>query len=253
MSRRSLPSPALCVAILALFISLGGTTYAITSLPRDSVGTEQIRSRAVTEDELSNSAVITRKLANGAVTQRKLARGAITGSRVAPDSLGGPQIDESSLLAVPFAQDAARADVALRAQVADRVERVARAETAGTADRATLADKAAQAEHADQADQADRSSVADALAVVDTNFEPADVPEGESEDFFVECDVAPGLVAINGGWIAFDDIDDLPAVTGSVPFGDTWVVSVTDLDTDDPPVDTPGAAFAICVKAKDAT
>src|SRR5262249_28945784 len=42
------PSPALIISLIALFVALGGTTYAATSLPRNSVGTRQIKNRAVT-------------------------------------------------------------------------------------------------------------------------------------------------------------------------------------------------------------
>jgi hypothetical protein len=255
MRRRALPSPAFCLALLALFVSLGGTTYAITSLPRDSVGTEQIRARAVTEDELSNSAVITRKLANGAVTQRKIAPGAITGSRIAADSLGAAQIDESSLLAVPFAQQADTAKLAIRAQIADRVERVARADAADTADHATLADRAVESEHAEQAEQADDAAVADALAEVDMGFDDTVVvPEGDFGFFQVDCAPEPGLVPINGGFIPTDDINDPPVIVGSVPLEDfAWFVIVKDPDIDPPPddADTPGIAYVVCVKAQE--
>src|SRR5215203_914282 len=40
---RRRPSPALVVASVALFIALGGTGYAVTQLPRNSVGTVQVR------------------------------------------------------------------------------------------------------------------------------------------------------------------------------------------------------------------
>lgn len=42
------PSPALVVALVALAVALGGTGYAVTQLPRNSVGTKQIRNNAVT-------------------------------------------------------------------------------------------------------------------------------------------------------------------------------------------------------------
>lgn len=53
MRKRSLrrPSPALVISLITLFVALGGTTYAATSLPRDSVGTAQIKPRAVTRVE----------------------------------------------------------------------------------------------------------------------------------------------------------------------------------------------------------
>jgi hypothetical protein len=42
------PSPALAVSCLALAIALGGTGYAVTQLPKNSVGTAQIKKNAVT-------------------------------------------------------------------------------------------------------------------------------------------------------------------------------------------------------------
>lgn len=56
------PSPALAVSAIALFVALGGTTYAATSLPRNSVGTKQLK----------NNAVSTAKIKNGAVTAAKI-------------------------------------------------------------------------------------------------------------------------------------------------------------------------------------
>ncbi len=57
------------VAYVALFIALGGTSYAAIRLPPGSVGTTQLR----------NGAVTAKKLARGAVTPNKLDR-AIGGS-----------------------------------------------------------------------------------------------------------------------------------------------------------------------------
>lgn len=47
------PSPAMCVALIALFVALGGTGYAAISLPRDSVGTAQLKDGAVTRSKIS--------------------------------------------------------------------------------------------------------------------------------------------------------------------------------------------------------
>src|SRR4051812_6200473 len=41
------------VALLALFIALGGTSYAAAKLPKNSVGSTQIKSGAVTEAKLA--------------------------------------------------------------------------------------------------------------------------------------------------------------------------------------------------------
>src|SRR3569832_1455475 len=90
------------IALLALFIALGGTTYAATALPKNSVGTKQLKKNAVT-------AV---KIKNGSVTSAKIAGNAVTGAKVKDDSLTGADVLESSLGKVP---SAAAADTATNA------------------------------------------------------------------------------------------------------------------------------------------
>jgi hypothetical protein len=51
--RLSRPSPALVISLVALFVALGGTTYAAVSLPRNSVGTVQLKNGAVTKQKIS--------------------------------------------------------------------------------------------------------------------------------------------------------------------------------------------------------
>ena len=48
------PSPALAVSVVALAVALGGTGYAATKLPRNSVGTAQIKKNAVTGAKVKN-------------------------------------------------------------------------------------------------------------------------------------------------------------------------------------------------------
>ena len=79
MPRLRTPSPALCVALLALFVALGGTTWAALSLPPNSVGT------------------------------RQLMRDAVNGQKVRNHSLTGADIALSTLGAVPSARNAAHA------------------------------------------------------------------------------------------------------------------------------------------------
>jgi hypothetical protein len=47
------PSPALVISLIALFVALGGTTYAATSLPANSVGTKQIKNKSVTAAKIA--------------------------------------------------------------------------------------------------------------------------------------------------------------------------------------------------------
>jgi hypothetical protein len=50
------PSPALVVAVLALLVAMSGTAYAATMLPKNSVGTAQLKKGAVTLTKISSSA-----------------------------------------------------------------------------------------------------------------------------------------------------------------------------------------------------
>ena len=45
--RKSLPSPAMVVALLALSVAIGGTTYAAVKLKANSVGSKQLKANAV--------------------------------------------------------------------------------------------------------------------------------------------------------------------------------------------------------------
>ena len=59
---KQLRHPATVIALLALFVALGGTTYAATSLPRNSVGTKQLKKNAVTSPKIKTGAVTAAKI-----------------------------------------------------------------------------------------------------------------------------------------------------------------------------------------------
>lgn len=56
------PSPALVISLIALFVALGGTTYAATNLPKNSVGTKQLKKNAVTAVKIKKGAVTATKI-----------------------------------------------------------------------------------------------------------------------------------------------------------------------------------------------
>src|SRR3954468_3850498 len=70
-------------ATLALFIALGGTSYAAMTLPRNSVGSTQIRTGAVHSSEIAKKAV---KLRDIATSARSSLRG-----KTGPVGPAGPQ------------------------------------------------------------------------------------------------------------------------------------------------------------------
>src|SRR3954464_15689197 len=51
------PSPAMVVALIALFVALGGGAYAAFKLPKGSVGSKQLKKHAVTPPKLAKSTV----------------------------------------------------------------------------------------------------------------------------------------------------------------------------------------------------
>lgn len=56
---RTLPSPATVVASIALLLALGGTSIAaVTALPRNSVGTTQLKANAVTSATVRNGTLL---------------------------------------------------------------------------------------------------------------------------------------------------------------------------------------------------
>lgn len=78
------------MATIAVFVALGGASYAAVSLPRNSVGANQIKDRAIGAA----------KLKGGAVTAPKIGKEAVTGSKIKLSTVG----------TVPSAQRAASAD-----------------------------------------------------------------------------------------------------------------------------------------------
>lgn len=60
------------MASIAVFVAIGGTSYAAITLPRNSVGERQIKARAVGAKALQRGAVGTRALKNGAISPNDL-------------------------------------------------------------------------------------------------------------------------------------------------------------------------------------
>src|SRR5262249_48856144 len=60
--QRRRPTAALVISIVALFVALGGSSYAAFRLPNSSVGTKQLKNAAVTTPKLKNGTVTAAKL-----------------------------------------------------------------------------------------------------------------------------------------------------------------------------------------------
>ena len=95
-----LPSPSIAVALLALFVALGGTGYAAVKINGKSIKAGTITGK---------------KLKNKTLTGNKVRNGTLTGNKLRGDTLTGRQIKESTLGTVP------RADVATSAGTANAI------------------------------------------------------------------------------------------------------------------------------------
>ena len=65
------------LAVLALVVAGAGSGYAAAQLPRNSVGTPQLKAKAVTAAKLKPGAVTTTGLGNAAVTGAKVRDGSL--------------------------------------------------------------------------------------------------------------------------------------------------------------------------------
>jgi hypothetical protein len=104
------------IALLALFIALGGTAYAAGVIPANSIGPKQLKKNAV--------------------TRPKIKANAVNGAKIANDSVTGADILESSLTKVGAAVHADNATTASHADTAASAANAAHADSATHADNA---------------------------------------------------------------------------------------------------------------------
>ncbi len=94
-TRRRRPSAALVIATLALFMSMGGTSYA--AIKAGSVGNKQLASNAVSATKIRAGAVTSTKIRKGSVTSSKLGRGSVSGSKIARNAVTSQSVLDGSL------------------------------------------------------------------------------------------------------------------------------------------------------------
>jgi hypothetical protein len=104
------PSFASVIALLALFVALGGPAEAKRLLGKGDVDSRVVKDRSLKTRDLNrrtvralratpNDSITEAKIRNGSVTPGKLAAGAVTAPAIADGAVGGAQIANGSLSA----------------------------------------------------------------------------------------------------------------------------------------------------------
>jgi hypothetical protein len=109
---RRRPSPALLIALVALFVSLGGVSYGVAT---GSIDSREIKDNTIRSRDIRNNTVRSIDIRNNEVRGRDIRNSTISGRKVALNTLTGADINESTLGKVP---QAARADTAMAASTA---------------------------------------------------------------------------------------------------------------------------------------
>jgi hypothetical protein len=90
-SVRSRFTSAHLIALLALFVALGGSAYAF-HLGKNAVKSRNIKNGAVVESKLADGAVTSPKIAPGAVSGGGIAAGAVTSAKIAAGAVGADSV-----------------------------------------------------------------------------------------------------------------------------------------------------------------
>src|SRR5829696_611201 len=94
---RSHLSFANLVSLMALFVALGGTTYAAVTLPKNSVGQKQIKKRAVRGKHINRNAVSASKIQANAISGTKIADGTVFSADLGDNSVGSSELGDNSV------------------------------------------------------------------------------------------------------------------------------------------------------------
>jgi hypothetical protein len=89
------------VALIALFVAMGGASYAVTS-----IDSRDIKNNSVRSPDIKNESLRSNDIRNNSLRSEDIRRSTIQASDIGSDALGGASIRETSLGKVPSASDA---------------------------------------------------------------------------------------------------------------------------------------------------
>ena len=90
MSRFRRPSHGTVAAYVALFVALGGTSYAAITLPKNSVGSSQLRNHSVKGVDLGSNSVTASQVKNGSLSAADFRSGSLPAGPAGATGPAGP-------------------------------------------------------------------------------------------------------------------------------------------------------------------
>jgi hypothetical protein len=94
------------VALVALFVALGGSAYAAAKLGVGQVKAVNIAREAVTQPKVAGNAITSGKIANGQVNNRDLANGAVSGNKLGKEAVKANKIAKKAVSATSLGPEA---------------------------------------------------------------------------------------------------------------------------------------------------
>ena len=85
------------ISVIALFVALGGASYAAVNLPKNSVGPKQIKKRAVRSKHINKNAVSASKIQGNSISSSKIADGTVFSADLADNSVGAAELAGNSV------------------------------------------------------------------------------------------------------------------------------------------------------------
>jgi hypothetical protein len=97
-------------SMIALFVALGGTSYAAATLPRNSVGKGQIRANAVGKSEAAPNSVGKSEVSTSSIGRSEIATNGVAASEIKANAIDSDEIADGGLQAADLS-DAAKAAI----------------------------------------------------------------------------------------------------------------------------------------------
>jgi hypothetical protein len=113
------PSPSMVVALIALFVAMGGVGYAAAT-----IGSAQIKNNSIRGKDIRNSSVTGKDVKNSGLTGKDVKNSSLSGGDVKNNSLTGNDLNESTLGTVPSANSANSANRAGSSARTDQVRAI---------------------------------------------------------------------------------------------------------------------------------